>query len=72
MFRHEQGRSRVLYRVIDVLLPATDAGVAFQFGVVLTTGAVAMVVTRRDRDVRLLVIGVTVLLVALMALRAVH
>lgn len=72
MFRHEQDPSRVLHGVIDVLLPATDAGVVFQFGVVLTTGTVAMVVSRRNRDVRLLVIGLTVLLVALMALRAIH
>ncbi len=55
-----------------MLLPATDAGVALQFGVVLATGVAGFVVTRRNRDARLLVVGVTVLLVALMALRAVH
>jgi hypothetical protein len=58
--------------MIDVLLPATDAGVALQFGLVLTAGTVGFVVTRRNRDVQLLVIGLTVLLVALMALRAIH
>lgn len=58
--------------MIDVLLPTTDAGVAFQFAVVLTAGFDSVVATRRYRDLRLLVIGATVLLVALMALRAVH
>lgn len=72
MFRHEQGRSRVPSEMIDVLLPATDAGVAFQFGVVLTAGVVGFVATRRNRDVRILVIGLTTLLVAVMALRSIH
>jgi hypothetical protein len=58
--------------MIDVLLPTTDAGVALQFAVVLTAGFVGVVATRRYRDLRLLVIGATVLLVALMALRSVH
>lgn len=58
--------------MIDVFLPATDAGVALQFGVVLTVGAAAFIVARRNRDVRLLVIGLTVLLVSVMALRALH
>ncbi|MEA3503088.1 MAG: hypothetical protein U9R47_09965 [Actinomycetota bacterium] len=72
MSRHEQGRSRVLHGMIDVLLPATDAGVAAQFTVVLGCGLVGLLVTRRNRDLRLLIVGVTLLLVALMALRAVH
>ncbi|MEA2024099.1 MAG: hypothetical protein U9N79_07380 [Actinomycetota bacterium] len=58
--------------MIDVLLPATDAGVAFQFSVVLTVGIVGLIAARRRRDVRLLVIGLTVLLVSVMALRAIH
>ena len=72
MSRHEQGRSRVPLEMIDVLLPATDAGAAVQFAVVLTVGAVGIVAARRHPDLRLLVVGATVLLVALMALRAVH
>ena len=72
MFRHEPGRSRVPHGVIEVLLPATDAGVAFQFGVVLVAGATGIVATRRNRDVRILAIGLAVLLVALMAARAIH
>jgi hypothetical protein len=58
--------------VIEVLLPATDAGVAFQFGLVLIAGVAGIVATRRNRDFRILVIGLTVLLVALMAVRAIH
>jgi len=72
MSRHERNHSRVLHGMIDVLLPTTDAGVALQFAVVLAAGYVGVVATRRHRDLRLLVIGATVLLVALMALRAVH
>ena len=72
MVRHEKRGSRVLAEMIDVLLPATDAGVALQFGVVLVAGVVGFIFARRSRDVRLLIIGLTVLLVALMALRAIH
>jgi len=59
-------------RVLDLLLPSTDAGVAFQFAVVFTVGSVAIVTTRSNRDLRLLAVGLTVLTVALMTLRAVH
>ena len=58
--------------MIDLLLPNTDAGVAAQFTVVLAAGIIGLVATRRHRDLRLLIVGATVLLVALMALRAVH
>ena len=60
------------YEMIDVLLPSTDAGVALQFAGVLVVAFVGLVAVRRNRDLRILVIGVTVLLVALMALRAIH
>ena len=72
MVRHERGSSRVVHEMIDVLLPSTDAGVALQFAGVLVVGFVGLIVVRRNRDVRILVIGVTVLLIALMALRAIH
>jgi hypothetical protein len=72
MFRHEQSRSRVLLGVIDLLVPATDAGVALQLGIVAAAGVIGLIATRRNRDLRLLVVGATVLLVAVMALRAVH
>ena len=58
--------------MIDLLLPATDAGVAVQFGVVIGVGLVESLVTRKFQDLRLLVVGLTILLVALMAVRAVH
>jgi hypothetical protein len=58
--------------VIDLLLPATDAGVAVQFGVVIAVGLIGLLVTRKFQDLRLLVVGLTILLVALMAVRAVH
>lgn len=57
---------------MDLLLPATDAGVLTQLVLVAIVASVALVVTRRNRDVRLAVIGLTVLTVSLMALRAVH
>jgi len=72
MVRHEQGISRVVHEMIDALLPSTDAGVALQFAGVLVVGFASLIVVRRNRDVRILVIGATVLLIALMALRAVH
>ena len=58
--------------MIDLLLPATDAGVAVQFGVVIAIGLIGLLVTRKFQDLRLLVVGLTILLVALMAVRAVH
>jgi hypothetical protein len=58
--------------VIDLLLPATDAGVAVQFGVVIVVGLMGLLLARRHPDLRLLVVGLTILLVALMAVRAVH
>jgi hypothetical protein len=58
--------------VIDFLLPATDAGVAVQFGVVIAVGLIGLLVTRKFQDLRLLVVGLTILLVSLMAVRAVH
>jgi hypothetical protein len=58
--------------VIDLLLPTTDAGVAVQFGAVILAGFAGLVLTRKNPDLRILVIGLTTLFAALMALRAVH
>lgn len=58
--------------VIDLLLPTTDAGVAVQFASILLVGAVGVLLSRKHPDVRLLVIGLTVLSLALMTVRAVH
>ena len=53
-------------------MPATDAGVAAQFTAVIAAGLVGLVLTRKSPDLRLLVIGLTTLLVALIAVRSVH
>jgi len=58
--------------VLDILLPATDAGVAFQFAAVLTIGTIAFLALRSNKDLRLLTVGITVLAVALMTVRAIH
>ncbi len=58
--------------MLDFLLPSTDAGVAAQLAgwAVASTASVAL--TRRDPDLRLLVVGASILLLAVMAVRAVH
>ena len=56
----------------DLLLPTTDAGVAVQAAILAVAFAVAWRVTRRSKDLRLLVVGSGVLLAALMGLRAAH
>jgi hypothetical protein len=58
--------------MVDLLVPATDGGVAVQFGLVIVAGLIGLLLSRRRPDVRLLVIGLTILLLALMAVRAVH
>lgn len=56
----------------DVLLPASDAGVAAQFGLLLVVALIAGWFARHNRDILRLVIGIAILLAGLMALRAVH
>lgn len=58
--------------MIDFLLPATDGGVLAQVVAVVIIGTVAVVVTWRRREWRLLSVGATVLALALMGLRALH
>jgi uncharacterized integral membrane protein len=58
--------------LIDVLLPATDAGVLAQVIAVFVIGAAVTAVTWRRREWRLLAIGGTFLALALMGLRALH
>jgi hypothetical protein len=70
--RHVLATSGVVIDVLDILLPSTDAGVAFQFIAVLAAGTISLVALRSKRDLRLLVVGITVLAIALMTLRAVH
>ncbi len=58
--------------MIEVLLPRTDAGVLFQL--VVTNAVFVLVVWRwwRNTDVRIFVIGLWVLTVSLMGVRALH
>jgi hypothetical protein len=56
----------------EVLLPRTDAGVAAQFGVVVVATVVLSWIARRERSVVTLILGVAMVLLGLMALRAMH
>jgi hypothetical protein len=58
--------------VLDFLLPATDAGVAAQFGLLLVIATTAAWFARHNKDVLRLVIGLTLLAAGLMAIRAIH
>jgi len=58
--------------MLDLLLPATDGGVLAQVIIVAVVAAGLLVIVRRNRDLRLLVVGITVLTFGLMAVRAVH
>ncbi len=55
-----------------LLFPQDDVGVAIQIGVLAAIVAIGLVVTRRHRDLRLLVGGVGLLLFSLIAIQAVH
>jgi hypothetical protein len=54
----------------DLLLPTTDAGVFAQAGIALVVFVVLF--ARRDRDLRLLVVGAAVFTAGLFMLRAAH
>lgn len=58
--------------MMELLLPRTDAGVAVQLAVATVVFAVALFVVRRDRDVRLLVIGMAVMTAAWSGVRTLH
>jgi len=58
--------------VIDLVLPATDAGVAVQTAIVLVLGAVAVFATRRRREWMLVAGGLTLVILGLFGLRALH
>lgn len=70
--KESAGVARRCQGVMDLLLPATDAGVLVQLVLVAIVASVVSVIARRNRDVRLAVVGLTVLTVGLLALRAVH
>jgi hypothetical protein len=56
----------------ELLLPRTDAGVYAQAALVFPVLVVALVLVRRDREVRLFVLGVLVMVLSLFGLRAIH
>ncbi len=56
----------------DLLLPATDAGVALQVAIVVAVGLALAFVFRRSSEWRLLVLGGTLLLLAGIGIRALH
>lgn len=58
--------------MLDVLLPSTDAGVAAQFGLLLVVAITAGWFARHNKDVLRLVVGLTLLLSGIMAIRAIH
>jgi hypothetical protein len=63
---------RIPEPVLDVVLPATDQVVVVQVVVVLVAGAAAVLLSRRRPEWRLFSIGLTILLLGLMGLRALH
>lgn len=56
----------------SILLPASDATVGIQFLVVVLAGSAAPIAARRDRDLLLLVVGASMLLLGVMSLRMIH
>jgi hypothetical protein len=58
--------------VQEILLPRTDAGVLLQAAVVFPALVGALVAVRRDRDIRMLLLGILVPALALFGLRALH
>ncbi len=56
----------------DLLLPRTDAGVLVQIIVVTAVFALATIAMRRNRDVRILMIGMWVATYGFMGVRALH
>ena len=58
--------------MLDILLPETDGGAASQFLVLILITVLALVMTRHNRDLRILILGIAVLLAGLLAVRAIH
>lgn len=58
--------------MIELLLPRTDGGVVAQLAVAALLFAVAFVAVRRDRELRLLVVGMAVMTAAWSAVRSLH
>jgi hypothetical protein len=58
--------------LLDLLLPSTDGGAAFQFAIWLVLSVTAIWFTRHNKDFRLLAIGLSTLTFGIMAVRAIH
>ncbi|GBE24937.1 hypothetical protein BMS3Bbin02_01219 [bacterium BMS3Bbin02] len=58
--------------MIDIFLPSTDGGVLFQLVLWTALTGVAIRRTRQNKDYRVLVIGVSLLVFSLMGVRALH
>ena len=58
--------------MMDLLLPTTDAGVILQLAVVTVVAALVLWRIRRNPDARLFVIGLWVLSIGAMGVRALH
>jgi hypothetical protein len=58
--------------ILDLLLPATDAGVAAQLAVVIVVVAIALWRFWSNPEIRLLVVGSGIVVLGLMGLRALH
>lgn len=58
--------------MMDKLLPATDGGVAVQAVLAALILSAALVSVRRNREMRLLVIGLMTITAAFFALRTLH
>jgi hypothetical protein len=58
--------------VLDFLLPTTDAWAITQFAVWATLSVAGLMATRKNKDLRLLVIGLSVLVLGLLGVRAIH
>ncbi|MFP3883211.1 MAG: hypothetical protein ACLFRT_15285 [Actinomycetota bacterium] len=58
--------------MIDLVLPATDAGVAVQAAIVLVLGTGAVFATRRRREWMLVAVGLTLVTLGFFGLRALH
>lgn len=58
--------------MIDLLLPSSDQAALVQAIVVLLLGGLAVLALRRRSEARIFAIGATILLLAIMGVRAIH
>ena len=56
----------------ELFFPRTDAGVVFQASIVFPVLLIVLVLLRRDRELRIFVLGVFMVVLAFFGLRALH